>query len=246
MSVSTSPFRPIRSLGLPSSSQEVKQFFGFGQGIQKAWKGVRFAMVRDGLGYALFFSTFDVSRRVGLAVKAWLTPEDTVVLMDPTASGLGGRTGEVVDEYGLHPTSPTRARLAQAACLVTGGISASFLAEFVTRPIRKIEDLAKIKENRAPGLEFKAKPTRIRGIVRPFQGSILPLIKATFKQEGLNGFFKNPTELHTPLSEKASSRRPVKGLERIKMRMTRFGWRLIGVGPWGVGFVMFAYLGGEV
>jgi hypothetical protein len=244
--MSTSPFRPIRSLGLPSSPQEVKQFFGFGQGIRKAWKGVRFAMVRDALGYALFFSTFDVSRRVGLAVKAFLTPENTVVLMDRARTGLGGRTGEVVDEYGLHPTAPTSARLAQAACLVTGGISASFLAEFVTRPIRRIEDLVKLKENRAPGLEFKAKPTRIRGIVRPYQGSVLPLIKETFKKEGLNGFFRNPTELHTPLSDKASSRRPVSGLERANMRLKRFGWRLIGVGPWGVGFVMFAYLGGEV
>lgn len=211
-------------------------------------------MVRDAIGYAFFFSTFDVSRRVGLAVKAWLTPNEQLVLVgnnynfnNNALSDVGSASGEIVDEYGLHPKAPTRARLAQAACLVTGGISASFLAEYATRPIRKIEDLAKLKNTRAPGLEFKAQahanPSRIRGLVRPFQSGVLPLMRSTFKKEGLRGFFRNPAELHTPLSDKpggmtsmATKLGPrgadVRGMERVKMRLTRFGWRLVGVGPW--------------
>ena len=243
----TSPFRPIRALGLPKSPQEVKQFFGFGQGVRKAWAGVKYAMVRDAIGYAFFFSTFDISRRVGLAVKAWLTPDDQLVLVGNEYGRVG--SGELVDEYGLHPKAPTRARLAQAACLVTGGITASFLAEYATRPMRKIEDLVKLKETRAPGLEFKARPTRIRGLVRPFQSTVLPMLRSTLRTEGLGGFFRNPAELHTPLSSRPggmTAPRPMRGMERVKMRLTRFGWRLVAVGPHGLAFLVFAYLGGEV
>jgi hypothetical protein len=197
------------------------------------------------LGFGMFFSAFDVSRRLGLGVKAMLTPEKTMILMDSDAGNLG--KGQMVDDFGLHPVAPTKARLAQAACLVAGGITASFLAEFVTRPIRKLEDLAKIKENRAPGLEFKAKPTHIRGAIRPFQSSILPLVRRTVHDEGLKGFFRNPAALHTPLSDRAFVNRiPLRGLQRVKMRLTKLGWRLVGVGPWGFGFLIFAYVGGEV
>lgn len=206
-------------------------------------------MVRDAIGYALFFSTFDVSRRVGLAVKAWLTPDEQLVLVGDQSSLVG--SGELVDEYGLHPKAPTRARLAQAACLVTGGISASFLAEYATRPMRRIEELAKLKHTRAPGLEFKAqaKPTRIGGLVRPFQSEVLPLIRSTLRKEGLRGFFKSPAELGTPLSDRPggmTAPRSGRVVERVKVRLTRVGWRLIAVGPHGLAFLVFAYLGGEV
>lgn len=201
-------------------------------------------MVRDAIGYALFFSTFDIFRRTGLAVKAWLTPEDQLVLVGSEYGRVG--TGEIVDEFGLHPKAPTRARLAQAACLVTGGITASFLAEFATRPMRKIEDLAKTKQKRAPGLEFKARPTRIRGLVRPFQASVLPMIRSTYRSEGLGAFFRNPAELHTPLTDKAGGKMSTGSVRGVRMRLKRFGWRLVGVGPMGVAFFIFAYVGGEV
>ena len=295
----TTRFHPIKDLKIPKNRQQVKQFLGLGEGFVKAWNGVRHVMVRDALGYALFFSTFDVSRRVGLGVKAWLTPENpalvplvaaytTTAAATTTPRGADSRRSvpndsrthaspgdgqdhPIEDLLGLHPKAPTRARLAQAGVLVLGGISASFLAEFITRPARKVEDLAKLAANRAAPstLEFTTlnPPSHHSGQTRPTttttptptttttttaatsNGKVWPLVKATWKREGIHGFFRDPATLHTPLQASSSSpsgATRLTMLDKVKTTATRFGWRLVGVGPWGIGFVIFAYLGGEV
>ncbi|KAJ9113656.1 hypothetical protein QFC22_005965 [Naganishia vaughanmartiniae] len=224
------------SIGIPKSTQDVKNFLGIGEGFFRAWQGVRWVIARDAVGYGLFFASFDVSRRAGLAVKAWLTP-------------VGRRTlapKEAADAMHPEPLAPTSARIAQALCLVTGGISASFLAEFIGRPIRRIEDLYKARERQASGLHFASCPTR--GVVKPFNSASDRIVSNALREHGLRYFFRSPATYHGPvaLQEARKTGQKVVPDRRMVARLQRFGWRLIGVGPWGFGFLIFAYLGGEV
>jgi hypothetical protein len=193
-------------------------------------------MARDALGYGLFFASFDLSRRAGLAVKAWLTPPEKRTLSPK----------EAADTMNPEPLAPTSARIAQALCLVTGGISASFLAEFVGRPIRRIEDLVRAKERQATGLHFAARPTR--GAVRPFSAGSDRIVLNTLKEHGVRWFFRSPAEYHGPVAVQEAQKTGQRIAKRVTIgaRLQRFGWRMVGVGPWGFGFVVFAYLGGEI
>lgn len=226
----------VNTIGIPKSAQDVKNFLGVGEGFWQAWQGVRWVMARDALGYGLFFASFDVSRRAGLAVKAWLTPIEKRTLSPKVAA----------DTMNSEPSAPTSARIAQALCLVTGGISASFLAEFVGRPIRRIEDLYKAKERQATGLHFASRPTR--GAVKPFSAGSDRIVLNTLREHGVSWFFRSPAEYQGPVARQEANKTGQTVVKRttIGARLQRFGWRLIGVGPWGFGFVVFAYLGGEI
>ncbi|KAJ9096812.1 hypothetical protein QFC21_005083 [Naganishia friedmannii] len=224
------------SIGIPKSTQDVKNFLGIGEGFFRAWQGVRWVIARDAVGYGLFFASFDVSRRAGLAVKAWLTPVERRTLAPK----------EAADAMHPEPLAPTSARIAQALCLVTGGISASFLAEFIGRPIRRTEDLYKARERQASGLHFASHPTR--GVVKPFNSASERIVTNALREHGLRYFFRSPAEYHGPvaLQEARKTGQTVVTNRTIPARLQRLGWRLIGVGPWGFGFLIFAYLGGEV
>jgi hypothetical protein len=224
------------TIGIPKSTQDVKNFLGVGEGFWRAWQGVRWVMARDALGYGLFFASFDLSRRAGLAVKAWLTPVEKRTLSPK----------EAADTMNPEPLAPTSARIAQALCLVTGGISASFLAEFVGRPIRRIEDLVRAKERQATGLHFAARPTR--GAVRPFSAGSDRIVLNTLREHGVRWFFRSPAEYHGPVAVQEAQKTGQRIAKRVTIgaRLQRFGWRMVGVGPWGFGFVVFAYLGGEI
>ncbi|KAJ9104054.1 hypothetical protein QFC19_004188 [Naganishia cerealis] len=223
-------------IGIPKSAQDVKNFLGVGEGFFRAWHGVRWVISRDAVGYGLFFASFDVSRRAGLAVKAWLTPVERRTLTPKDAA----------KTLNPEPLAPTSARIAQALCLVTGGISASFLAEFIGRPIRRIEDLYKAKERQASGLHFTSHPTT--GAVKPFNSGSERIVRNALREHGVSYFFRSAADHHGPvaLQEARKTGQTVAKRLTAAARLQRFGWRLIGVGPWGFGFLVFAYLGGEI
>lgn len=248
--------RTIRqSIGLPKTPQDVKNFFGIGDGFIKAWQGAKWTISRDAVAYGVFFAAFDVSRRTGLAVKVMTTERVTgrkIVSSDEVMATPAGAL--------LTPLAPTSARLAQAVCLVTGGISASLLAEYVSRPFRILEDAWKTQERTASGLSFRPSPTHgsaaKTGRTRPFNGrDVRPrkLVSEIYHSQGVRGFFRNPADLH-PLKPRRADAPPTNRADlststkrsAITQRLSRLGWRLVGVGPWGFGFLVFAYLGGEV
>lgn len=60
----------------------------------------------------------------------------------------------------------------------------------------------------------------------------------TYKAHGLRPFFRKDGVM--PATSDGQ-------LERGLARMAkRFGWRLAAVGPWGAGFLVWAWVGGEV
>lgn len=248
----TKSSRPARhDIGLPRTPQDVKNFLGVGDGFIKAWQGAKWTVSRDAIAYGVFFAAFDISRRTGLAVKAMTTERVTGRKMVSS--------DDVVPAAGQTTSAPTSARLAQAVCLVTGGISASLLAEYVSRPFRILEDAWKTQERTASGLSFKPSPSHgsaKTGRTQPFNGKqVRPrrLVAELYRHQGLRGFFRNPAELH-PLKPRHPAGSSGDRMElatatsrsRITQRLSRLGWRLVGVGPWGFGFLVFAYLGGEV
>ncbi len=215
--------------GEKSVLQSIRRFLGIPHGIAAAWRGVRWGIARDGVSYAVFFAAFDGSRRTGLEVKKMMMWRDPLSdSKDTVAIGNG--------EASL-TSAPTSARLAQATTLVFGGISASLLAEFTSRPFRKLESFSRRKEARAPGLEFSAHPNR--GIVRPFNrtGGVINMTGRLIKEQGWKSLFRNPAGLSRPTE---------KGWQKVSGKMSRLGWRFAGVAPWGLGFLVFAYVGGEV
>ncbi len=80
------------------------------------------------LSYSVFFAAFDMTRRVGLRVKAFfggdIQPDwaNTSVLEMPSKD--------------KESSTPTFARIAQATTIVTGGVAASLAAEVAGRPFR--------------------------------------------------------------------------------------------------------------
>lgn len=232
----------------PRSMSELRSFLGLGSGrggFWTAWKGVRWGMRRDMVSYGLFFGCFDVSRRVGLRVKRRMAgAENGEIVM---ALERKGRESDIEPEQ-----APTSARLAQAGCLIAGGVGASLLAEFASRPFRHLEDLIKVQERKAPGLSFKPQLNSTSGIVKPFstnEGNFSIFRKAV-RKDRLASFFVDPAKMYAvqaggkPVKSNSDIRRTMSG--RLQARASALGWKLVGVGPWGLGFLVFAYLGGEV
>ncbi len=211
---------------------KVRTFLGVpAEGWGSAWKGVRWGIGRDGVSYGVFFAAFDASRRTGLAVREALGGETAVrsaaaaAGAEPASNSMEVRSGD----------APTRARLAQASVLVVGGVSASLAAEFVARPFRHLENVWRRHARAATGLQFSAHPTQ--GGTRPFargSESVWSVARRAVREDGVRGLFRNP------------ALEGIKVDKGIRARVTRLGWRLAGVGPWGFGFLVFALVGGEI
>jgi hypothetical protein len=151
------------------------------------------------VSYACFFAAFDMSRRLGLRVKAFF------------GGGIQQGWGNFIaldinqDSTGK---APTIARVAQAVTIVTGGVVASVTAEVAGRPFKACQNLRQAKK---PVLHV----LRTEG-VRPFIRSTHPI---------------------TALD-------PSTGVLRRTLRRGVF--RLAAVGPWGAGFLVWAWVGGEI
>lgn len=185
------------------------------------WTGWRWAVARDALSYGVFFAAFDITRRTGLRVKALFGGEVQKISSSMAAIGSPHSQRSSTKE------TPTIARVAQATTIVTGGVLATVAADFVSRPFRTCQRVMQnAKENAAKDVSAKSHP-----IVR------------TFRTQGWRPFL-HPDE--PPLTATQPFKRPVAAESRMRRVMTRVGWRLAAVGPWGVGFLAWAWVGGEV
>lgn len=178
----------------------------------------------DSVSYGVFFASFDVTRRCGLRVKALFGGQS-----DPTWSNIMSITSSPnqLSTYSSTSSSPsatpTRARVAQATTIVAGGVTASILAEIVGRPFRTCQRLMTMTEHHSPG-------------PRPSAAGRNPILEM-YRAQGLRPFFRKNG------LDPAASKSVERGLGRM---MKRFGWRLAAVGPWGAGFLVWAWVGGEV
>ena len=112
--------------------------------------------------------------------------------------------------------TPTRARVAQATTIVAGGITASVLAEMAGRPFRTCQRLMTEQQN-SPGLLSKGNP-----------------VIEMYRRQGLRPFLRK---------DGAGAIVRQRGIGPMAKRL---GWRLAAVGPWGFGFLVWAWVGGEV
>lgn len=192
------------------------------------------------IAYGVFFGAFDISRRVGLGAKGWLTARDASL------------NGAIYHPDG-NQRAPTKARIAQAGCLITGGITASLLAEYVSRPFRKMESVIKKRERQSSGLEFKGRSPGVGGVMKAYGGTVgssssLASSYRAFQElrqtQGLRSLFQN--EAASTINKRSPEYLALPRRTKVAMAAGRLGWKLVGVGPWGFGFLVFAYLGGEV
>ncbi|WVF66314.1 hypothetical protein IAT40_001054 [Kwoniella sp. CBS 6097] len=241
--------------------QAIKNLFASGTWKKSAtwWNGWRWAVARDALSYSCFFAAFDVTRRVGLRVKAlfggsiqadWDNilvldfPDDESSYSQPNGSGGNSNMSTSPSE-----SVPTRARVAQAATIVTGGVLASLLAEAAGRPFRACQRImyvhARAQEQAMARLKQGTKPILVGGPEVPNLGKDWNPILRTFKEKGWRPFLqpdKPPINM--------GSTKPIEGMvkrePRLMKGLKRVGWRLAAVGPWGFGFLVWAWVGGEV
>ncbi|WRT63523.1 uncharacterized protein IL334_000428 [Kwoniella shivajii] len=230
------------------------------------WTGWRWAIARDALSYSCFFAAFDVTRRIGLRVKALfggsIQPgwDNFLVLDFPSGTAnsdtspnkrqatlLGNATGSEIEDQPV----PTVARVAQAATIVTGGVLASILAELVGRPFRACQKIMMIDSQAQLQASIRyqggIQPILIGGTKNPSGGRFHkwdPIIE-TFKERGFRPFLqpdKPPLNL--------MSTKPIDEMVQKQGKITRMakkmGWRMAAVGPWGFGFLVWAWVGGEI
>ena len=126
------------------------------------------------------------------------------------------RPSDETTSTGLPKATPTRARVAQATTIVAGGVAASILAEVAGRPFRTCQRLMTERSN-VPGSLAKGNP-------------VLEL----YRSQGVRPFLRK---------DGASTIPKERGIGRM---VKRLGWRLAAVGPWGFGFLVWAWVGGEV
>ncbi|BEI90390.1 uncharacterized protein CcaverHIS019_0304600 [Cutaneotrichosporon cavernicola] len=199
------------------------------------WTGWRWAVARDAMSYSVFFATFDVTRRVGVRVKAVMSRRAGGPV-DGSAANAEDEAAELRAAARAPPSqTPTSARLAQALTIVTGGVVAAHLAEISGRPFRACQRYASTAT--AESLRFheagKAVPYRCKH----------PL-KYVWRHHGLRGFFHRDD---APLAAKHKAEAKAKGPLQVAARLAgRVVWRVASVGPWGIGFLVFAWIGGEV
>lgn len=171
----------------------------------------------DRLSYSVFFAGFDITRRVGLRVKAFfggpISAEYHNVFSFSSSS-----LSPPSDDHARKET-PTIARVAQASTIVAGGVTSSLAAEVVGRPFRTCQRIMQTA---------KSDPTANSTGFRP--------VIEVYRAKGLRPFIlpDNPQQVQ------------VAAQNRLKRLAGRVAWRLAAVGPWGFGFLVWAWVGGEV
>lgn len=181
------------------------------------------ALIPCSLSYGVFFASFDVTRRCGLRVKAFFGGQpdshwdNFVSLTEQSASSPSSSPS---DPDPRPAGTPTRARVAQATTIVAGGVTASILAEIAGRPFRTCQRLM----------------TERAGVTNSAVSARNPIIEV-YKTHGIRPFFRKDGAVSPAASPSE------RGIGRMAKR---FGWRLAAVGPWGAGFLVWAWVGGEI
>lgn len=185
--------------------------------------------------YGIFFATFDITRRVGLRVKSVMSRRAGGPV-DGSAQGAESKAAELRAAAIAPPSqTPTSARLAQAVTIVTGGVVAAHFAEISGRPFRACQRYAGTATAERARQEAAGKPVSER-YRRP--------IRYVWQQHGLRAFLHRD---EPPLAAKHQAEAQAKGVIGVAARVAgRVVWRIASVGPWGLGFLMFAWIGGEV
>ena len=177
------------------------------------------------LSYSVFFAAFDLTRRAGLRVKAFFGGPKLYEYHNILSWTHPQSEEEYRKVQDARDATPTRARLAQAATIVAGGVFASLAAEVAGRPFRacrKIMQASKAAASASPTTRLPKGPHPILMVYR--QQGLRPFLNPD------NPILKGPKQIQRPL----------------RQAMARFGWRLAAVGPWGAGFLVWAWVGGEV
>lgn len=120
-----------------------------------------------------------------------------------------------------HEDTPTLARVAQATTIVTGGVTASLAAEMAGRPFRTCQRIMQTA---------KSNPTS-------YPRGSNPILEA-YRTRGWRQFVYSEESMQVKLDLLAQS--------KLQRGLKRMGWRLAAVGPWGFGFLVWAWVGGEV
>lgn len=168
------------------------------------------------LSYGVFFAAFDVTRRCGLRAKALFGGSANPEWQNIIS--ISSSSDNSGSSSSTATPTPTRARVAQASTIVAGGITASILAEVAGRPFRTCQRLMTQSEN-SPAFLTRGNP-----------------VFEMYKAQGLRPFFRKDGAGALPPSSQRGVGQMVK----------RLGWRMAAVGPWGFGFLVWAWVGGEV
>lgn len=120
-----------------------------------------------------------------------------------------------------HEDTPTAARVAQATTIVVGGVTASLAAEMAGRPFKVCQKIMQ---------SVKSNPTT-------YPPGYNPILEA-YRTRGWRHFIRTDTAVQSKIDSIGQS--------RLRRGFNRMGWRLAAVGPWGFGFLVWAWVGGEV
>ncbi|WVQ74024.1 hypothetical protein IAR50_003605 [Cryptococcus sp. DSM 104548] len=235
------------------------------------WIGWRWAVARDALSYSCFFAAFDVTRRVGLRVKGMFGGNiehdwDNIFVVDfddhahdksTSPSSISQNPSSSLPTYrptGDQPQAPTLARVAQAATIVTGGVLASLLAQAAGRPFRECQRIMQLDDRAwarraARGETVATRPHFWQALLKPRPGGRPHPILNALQTNGLRPFIRSEAEIQSAqmkreLAQEAQAQGRIRGM--VGTVVKRVGWRVASVGPWGCGFLVWAWIGGEV
>lgn len=176
------------------------------------------------MSYACFFAAFDMSRRLGLRVKACFggggiqRDWNNFIYIDIGCPGSAGEAEVEAVQGKMRTSTPTIARVAQAGTIVTGGVIASVAAEMAGRPFKACQMILQ---------HARTSPSP--------QAAKYPILHV-LRSEGVRPFIRS-THPVTALD-------PSLGVWRRTMR--RAVIRMAAVGPWGAGFLAWSWFGGEI
>lgn len=212
------------------------------------------------LSYSCFFAAFDVTRRVALRVKAlfggniehgWENifiiefPDDHPQSASPSISNSPAKYRPDSDQ----PQARTIARVAQATTIVTGGIIASYLAQMAGRPLRTCQRIMMLDERermRAEKAQGRAQAGGAGSVSSSNSSNTLrrgkphPILEV-LRTKGIRPFIHSEGLLQSAPMKEAFQQEG-----RLVRTMKSVGWKMAAMGPWGFGFLVWAWVGGEV
>ncbi|WVN85969.1 uncharacterized protein L203_101127 [Cryptococcus depauperatus CBS 7841] len=232
------PFQAVKNLFASKTWKKEKNW----------WKGWKWAAARDAFGYSCFFAAFDVTRRVGLRVKQFYGGDIQQEWINLGDSQCSPKTRTIAYRPCLdRPQAPVKARLAQAVTIVTGGILASVLAQIIGRPFRicqrimMLDEFQRIKvRNLQAQMQSQTQPQSISTFPEALHNRHSHPILDVYRQKGLRPFIQSSAQIQSAQMEKELTK------EKLSRALRRIGWRVASVGPWGLGFLVWAWVGGEV
>ncbi|KAG8749331.1 hypothetical protein FRC14_001509 [Serendipita sp. 396] len=194
----------------------------------RGWDGWAWGCSKDMCGFALFFSLFELSRKIATDVAYMSVDElERFKASLPNASPASDRTRK------------STARIAQGVTLVTGGVIAGLGYEIVCRPFDHarravyLDDLHRIVGQRVQESSAGGARDASQSRARIIAGILLRKLK----QDGPLSFFVNPQHVaHVQDTAAQGSSRGIYALLRTLAR----------VGPWGAGFLIFEAMGGSL